>query len=86
MQAIDISDILSKFEEHLKRNKRIIFSARYRDGKTYFLNKFIEQQKNNIFFVVLRPINYSVSPNEDVFDYIKRDILILSQKVCLSKQ
>lgn len=75
MEAIDISDILLEFKEHLNRNRRIIFSARYGEGKTYFLNKFIERYEDEMFFAVLRPINYSVAPNEDVFEYIKRDIL-----------
>jgi hypothetical protein len=50
-------------------------SAKFGDGKTYFLNEYIKQHEEDTFFVVLHPVNYVVSPNEDIFEYIKRDIL-----------
>ncbi len=76
MTTIDITSELSRFERHLENNPRTIFSAKYGDGKTYFLKEYIEQHKENTVFIVLHPINYSVAGNEDIFEYIKRDILV----------
>lgn len=75
MEIIDISNKLRDFEEHLKLNRQTIVSAKFGDGKTYFLRQYIEQHKEDTFFIVLHPVNYVVSPNEDIFEYIKRDIL-----------
>ena len=75
MEIIDITNKLSEFEKHLNLNRQTIVSAKFGDGKTYFLNQYIESHKADTFFVVLHPVNYVVSPNEDIFEYIKRDIL-----------
>lgn len=75
MEIIDITNKLRDFEEHLNLNRQTIVSAKFGDGKTYFLNKYIEQNEDDTFFIVLHPVNYVVSPNEDIFEYIKRDIL-----------
>ena len=75
MEIIDITNKLRDFEEHLKLNRQTIVSAKFGDGKTYFLNQYIENHNDDTFFIVLHPVNYVVSPNEDIFEYIKRDIL-----------
>lgn len=75
MEIIDITNKLSEFEKHLNLNRQTIVSAKFGDGKTYFLNKYIEQHEQDTFFIVLHPVNYVVSSNEDIFEYIKRDIL-----------
>lgn len=75
MEIIDITNKLSEFERHLNLNRQTILSAKFGDGKTYFLNQYIESHKDDTFFIVLHPVNYVVSPNEDIFEYIKRDIL-----------
>lgn len=76
MTTIDITSELSRFERHLENNPRTIFSAKFGDGKTYFLNEYMRQHKMDTLFVVLHPINYSVATNEDIFEYVKRDILV----------
>jgi len=76
MNVIDITSELKRFETHLENNPRTIFSAKFGDGKTYFLNEYIRIHKQDTLFIVLHPINYSVASNEDVFEYIKRDILV----------
>lgn len=80
MDTINISDALLQFKQHLDNNPRTILSAKFGDGKTYFLNEFIEQNNchndGDTYFVTLHPINYSVAQNEDVFEYVKRDILV----------
>ena len=75
MQTINITHELKRFEQHLAQNSQTILSAKFGDGKTYFLNEYIQQHEADTFFVVLHPVNYVVSPNEDIFEYIKRDIL-----------
>lgn len=75
MTTINITHELKRFEQHLYRNPQTILSAKFGDGKTYFLNEYIHQHEADTFFVVLHPVNYVVSPNEDIFEYIKRDIL-----------
>ena len=75
MEIIDITNKLSEFEKHLNLNRQTILSAKFGDGKTYFLKQYIEQHKEDTFFIVLHPVNYVVSSNEDIFEYIKRDIL-----------
>ena len=76
MNTIDITSELRRFEKHLEHNPRTIFSAKFGDGKTYFLQEYMRQHKSDTLFIVLHPINYSVATNEDVFEYIKRDILV----------
>lgn len=75
MKTIDISHELTRFQQHLENNRQTILSAKFGDGKTYFLNEYIKQHEEDTFFVVLHPVNYVVSPNEDIFEYIKREIL-----------
>lgn len=75
--TIPISTEKGRFTQHLEipNNQRIIFSSPFGSGKTYFLEKFFkEQEEYEPFF--LSPVHYSVSRNEDVFEYIKYDILI----------
>ena len=75
MQTINITHELKRFEQHLAQNPQTILSAKFGDGKTYFLNEYIQLHDADTFFVVLHPVNYVLSPNEDIFEYIKRDIL-----------
>lgn len=74
MDRINIREKLAQFEKSLKTNKRLIFSAPFGDGKTYFLKEYQKEHADTVV-IKLRPINYSVASNEDVFEYIKRDIL-----------
>ncbi|HJV78803.1 MAG TPA: P-loop NTPase fold protein, partial [Paludibacter sp.] len=55
-------------------NNRILFSGMFGIGKTYFLDSFFKNELYEPFFI--SPINYSVSNNEDILEYIKYDILI----------
>jgi len=80
------------FEKHLsiEKNHRILFSGIFGIGKTTFLNHFFgkseNQEKYNVFH--LFPINYSVLSNEDIFKYIKYDILyemVSEDKVSLKR-
>ena len=41
---IDIASELSRFDIHLNNNPRTIFSAKFGDGKTYFLRKYMQRE------------------------------------------
>lgn len=78
MDKIDISQNIQDFKKVFEKESRIIFSARFGDGKSYFLDKFMKSynnRKNEYYFITLHPVNYVVEDNRDVIEYIKRDIL-----------
>lgn len=63
-------------------------SAKFGDGKTYLLNELRndEAMQDKYEFFTIYPVNYSVAKNEDVFEYIKRDIIVqLHKKKLLEK-
>ena len=80
---IPIDALFLDFEERLKieKNDRIIFSAKFGTGKTYFLNKFFEAHKDDYIKIHLHPTNYQISNNEKIMEFIKLDILINLYKV-----
>lgn len=85
MEKIEIYRAEAKrFHEHISdsQNCRIIFSAPYGYGKTTFLKQISSIQsgvkefpsdKYNFFHIC--PVNYSVASNEDIFQYIKYDLI-----------
>lgn len=75
MEYISLENHLAAFREHLDINRRAILSAKFGDGKTTFLKEFEEKYKEELFFITLHPVNYSVAENKDIFEYIKFDIL-----------
>ena len=78
MEPIDISNNINDFKQVFESESRIIFSAKFGDGKSYFLNEFMksyDEKKNDYYFITLHPVNYVVEENRDVIEYIKRDIL-----------
>lgn len=72
----DIS--IEEFHKYLSENKRAILSARFGDGKSTFLKDFYEKKEieSKYTFITVYPVNYQVADNRDIFEYIKRDILI----------
>lgn len=86
MQYIDITEKLEEFYRHLTEPDvdRTILSAKFGDGKTVFLQQFVEKYSEEFDFYTLYPVNYQIAPNEMVMEYIKRDILfqlILNGKI-----
>lgn len=77
---IDISDKITDFTQYLQTTDRIILSAKFGDGKTFLLNELRSNLKEEYEFFTIYPINYSVAKNDDVFEYIKRDIIIQLQE------
>jgi len=66
------------FIRHLQipNNTRILFSGRFGIGKTTFINYFFYNNKKLYNVIHLHPVNYSIMENEDIFNYIKYDILV----------
>lgn len=75
----------NNFKYHLSvdGNDRIIFSGRFGTGKTTFINEFFKGDNQQLYFgneklfnvVKLFPVNYSIASNEDIFRYIKHDVI-----------
>lgn len=78
LDSVNISGKLNDFAQYLETTDRIILSAKFGDGKTYLLNKLRNDavMKDEYEFFTIYPVNYSVAKNEDVFEYIKRDIIV----------
>lgn len=78
MERIDISQNISDFKQVFGSESRLIFSAKFGDGKSYFLNEFrnsFSSTSDAYYFITLHPVNYVVEDNKDIIEYIKRDIL-----------
>lgn len=73
---IPIDSEVTTFSEYLNNNCRGILSARFGDGKSFFLNEVKKQLSNKYLFLTIYPVNYQVAENKDIFEYIKRDILL----------
>lgn len=73
---IDITAEKKRFTSFLKikNNINVIFSGIFGIGKTYFIHNFFDNHKDYVP-IYLTPVQYSVSSNEDIFEYIKIDIL-----------
>lgn len=82
LRTLGLEDKIKDFTQYLDTTDRIILSAKFGDGKTYFLNQLRgnEELSNNYKFFTIYPVNYSVAKNEDIFEYIKRDIIIQLNK------
>jgi len=79
-----ITEIAKDFEEHLAlpNNSRILFSGRFGKGKTTFLEEYFKDESaynksgNSYNVFHLKPVNYSIASNEDIFRYLKYDIIL----------
>ena len=78
IHEINLKEKIYDFSQYLATTDRIILSAKFGDGKTFFLNQLRsnEELRNEYQFFTIYPVNYSVAKNEDIFEYIKRDIII----------
>ena len=75
---VPLENPFENFKRHIEQsdNVKILFSAPFGQGKTTFLNYFFEEKHKDQYEVFkVFPVNYSISHNEDVFKYIKAEIL-----------
>jgi|SRR5690554_451708 len=77
LDYIENKSMEHKFVDHLytPRNNKILFSAPFGSGKTTFLDYFFRENDKEFEVFKVFPVNYSVASNEDIFRYIKTDIL-----------
>lgn len=73
---IPIDSEIKTFTDYLDHNCRCILSARFGDGKSFFLNEVKKTLSDKYIFLTIYPVNYQVAENKDIFEYIKRDILL----------
>ena len=75
---VPVESAIQEFSEHLMCHPRTILSAKYGDGKSFFLDAFVKDKavKKRFKFITIYPVNYQVLENQDVFDVIKYDILL----------
>jgi len=75
---IPIDRAITDFRHHLDAHDRTILSACFGDGKSFFLSHFMEDEDvaENYTFLTIFPVNYQVVENRDIFELIKRDILL----------
>lgn len=69
---------LERFGGHLENsvNKQVLFSAPFGQGKTTFLNSFFSDREEDYITYYVSPVHYSIATNEDIFKYIKCEILL----------
>ena len=81
----ELKNKLDDFKNHLENADRMILSAKFGEGKSFFLQKVREDvdRFSDYEFITIYPVNYVVAPNEDIFEYIKRDVLIQLAKLDL---
>lgn len=87
---ISIESLSQNFDDHLllENNHRIIFSGKFGMGKTFFLQRYFDQHQDKYNTIILSPVNYVVSSNENIFELIKADILkqlFLTRKIELKQ-
>ncbi len=64
------------FKRHIEKkgNMKILFSAPFGAGKTTFLREYFKENDDYEVFHLF-PVNYSVATNDDIFKYIKVELL-----------
>lgn len=74
---IELKNSSEDFNTHINHsdNIKILFSAPFGQGKTTFLNHYFKAHNDSYEVFRLFPVNYAVSHNEDIFKYIKAEIL-----------
>lgn len=75
-EMIDVEPICRKFKQYFEIDNRCILSAKFGDGKSYFLSKFTQMYSKEYLFITIYPVNYQVVENGEIFELIKRDILL----------
>lgn len=87
-EMIDVEPICRQYKQYLEIDNRCILSAKFGDGKSYFLSKFTQMYSKEYLFITIYPVNYQVMGNGEIFELIKRDILLrlLSEKAIINKK
>jgi hypothetical protein len=73
---IPLDNPLMEFKHHLATHPRTILSARFGDGKTFFLNELKKSSASEYKILRIIPVNYQVASNEDIFELVKWDLFL----------
>lgn len=75
---IPVEPEIEKFINHLRAHDRTILSAKFGDGKSFFIDRLTQNEEFNSEFIPIKiyPVNYQVEDNEDIFELVKRDVLL----------
>lgn len=75
---IPIDKEIWQFLQHLRNHPRTILSAKFGDGKSFFLDKFEKDKEVQKEYRIIKiyPINYQVANSEDIYSLLKYDILL----------
>lgn len=74
---IPVDNAIHNFRLHLQSHPRTILSAKFGDGKTFFLNEFAKEKDFEV--IRISPVNYQVADNNDIFELVKWDLLMQLQ-------
>ena len=75
-RIIPLDAEIERFKHCFENNRRSILSAPFGEGKSFFLNEFRQAISGEYDIITLYPTNYQACENKDIFEYIKRDILL----------
>lgn len=75
-KLLSLETEIENFGKYFDNNIRCILSAPFGEGKSFFLNEFEKTRSTEYDFITLYPTNYQVCENKDIFENIKRDILL----------
>lgn len=75
-RIIPLEAEIERFRYYFENNRRSILSAPFGEGKSFFLNEFRQTISGEYDIITLYPTNYQACENKDIFEYIKRDILL----------
>lgn len=73
---ISLESELLSFDRYFEANSRCVLSAPFGEGKSFFLKEFMKKKSSDYDFITLYPTGYQTCDNKDIFEFIKRDILL----------
>lgn len=75
---IPIDKEIVQFQQHLRTHPRTLLSAKFGDGKSYFIDLFEKRKEitKEFKFIKVYPVSYQVVSNNDIFTLLKYDILL----------
>jgi hypothetical protein len=75
--ASQMTKVQENFLKHIQESKRIIFSAPFGIGKSFFIEEFFKlpQVKSEYEPFTIHPVHYCTSDNKSIFEIIKYDLV-----------
>ena len=80
-EMIDVEPICRQFKQYFEIDNRCILSAKFGDGKSYFLSRFTKMYSKEYLFITIYPVNYQV----DILLRLLSEKTIISRKINYTK-